>query len=251
MRYKVVFVKLGELARNEAQSTAPDRENLIRSQEPKVQEAENMISAKKQDNFVERKNALNKMVNTETPEDFTENNQKETFQYQVPRVRASFTLKVAPDSTTATLPEAAVESTKISNGKIATAVRYGPTIPSSKASQPEHGPRLPDHDTAVPEKPVRDLRPRVPAQASVIHSIPKAPKPILANRSTHNFTNDDKDFEIPLEESLRAVEEFVKREKELSNWHIAEAVLAKWKGNGLYYKAKILDIFPSGIVSAV
>ncbi|KAL1493340.1 hypothetical protein ABEB36_011414 [Hypothenemus hampei] len=176
------------------------------------------------------------MVTTEVMSSYIDTDQKNDFQYQVPRVRGSFTLKVAEDSTAADLPEPTNSYIEIKN-PIIKLTRV--TLPHSTDNEP----------AAIQEIPLKDFKPCMPSSASVSNNqAPRSTKPVVANQSSHNIPNDDKDFEIPLEESLKAVEEFIKREKELSKWKIGEDVLAKWKGNGLYYKARILEIFCSGAI---
>ncbi|KAH1023407.1 uncharacterized protein LOC109540965 [Dendroctonus ponderosae] len=197
-----------------------------------------MLIVKSQDSLVERNNALNTMVNTETPEDMRNTDSKDIFQYQLPRMRASYTLTVAPDSTTADLPEPANSSMD------AKVLCNSESKRLENASLAEYEPHLSEGD------PLKYYKPTIPAQPTVISTVPKSPKPIMANKST-TAASDDKDFEIPLEESLRAVEDFIRKEKELSKWQVGEDVLAKWKGNGRYYKAKILEIIPTGTVVVV
>lgn len=170
------------------------------------------------------------MVNTETPEDIRSSDSKDIFQYQLPRMRASYTLQVAPDSTTADLPE---EANSSMNAKV---LCNSESKEVEDAALSEYEPHLCSDD------PLKYCKPTVPAEPTEVSNFPNSPKPTTA-------TSDDKDFEIPLEESLRAVEDFIQKEKELSKWQVGEDVLAKWKGNGLYYKAKILEIIPTGTVS--
>jgi len=251
MRYRVFYVKLKNLPNNVSQTPPSDTKINVRKPELQVQQPENMILVESPDSgFAERTNAISKMVNTETPEDLREIDQKATFQYQIPRVRASFTLKVAPDSTTASLPEP-TPTNELANSTERKEIFCVPTLPSEVSLPIQYGPHLPEYDPMSPEMTYRlpDFRPRIPSHhPPVINHIPRIHKPVIANRSAHYYHTDDKDFEIPLEESLRAVEEFIKREREMSKWHVGEDVLARWKGNGLFYKAKILEIIPTGVV---
>lgn len=185
------------------------------------------------------------MVNTEQVEEIPRQRDKVPFQYQVPKIRASFTLQVVPDMlTSAELPEKNKEN-RLEETSESLLVNCNSKLPLEGAL-PGCDPQLPGVEHMPPDLKVKTYKPCISVPPTVNHSNKHAKT--AANKSKE-LIDDDKDFEIPLEESLKAVEDFIKREKELSKWQVGEDVLAKWKGNGLYYKARILEIFPSGVVS--
>ncbi|XP_066248616.1 uncharacterized protein [Euwallacea similis] len=198
-----------------------------------------MVVVQMQKGLIDSKSTLNRMVNTLVPDEFSESEEKEPFDYQLPQVRASFTLKVsAPEPQTLNLLESNKPPIEVSKELSSSVIRCGSNVLESQ----------PNSDAELVENSPQKCKPCVTVQPSVIDH--QHVKPVRANRSSQ-IPDDDKDFEIPLEESLKAVEEFIRREKELSKWQVGEDVLAKWKGNGLYYKAKIMEIFPSGVVNIV
>ncbi|XP_030756574.1 uncharacterized protein LOC115882554 [Sitophilus oryzae] len=162
-------------------------------------------------------------------------NEKEAFRYEIPQVRASLTLKVSPSNNS-------IDSNQ--QKKFVTMCNPN-NIPSC---QPENDTKtsIIDNKSMPSNSPLPECKKKScnNYKKMVLKSVP-------ANKSTYNGQAEDKDFEIPLEESLQAVEEFIKREQELAKWHIGEIVLAKWKGNGLYYKAKITEILISGLVTVL
>ncbi|KAF7287484.1 uncharacterized protein LOC143197243 [Rhynchophorus ferrugineus] len=215
MRYRVV-VRLNQPRRTTPDETLPKSESETKM--PESQSSDKPSESVKTSNPLQIENQQNCIVP----------NESEKLRCPVPRLRASLNLKVSPNECSKP-----TKCTNIKTQKYRPHTEYISNIGDrqckvnlAEADSTTHNYNLPEY------KPYPPPKPRL--------------KPLPSNRSSFY---DDKDFEIPLEESLQAVQDFIKREEELGKWKVGETILAKWKGNGLYYQATILEILISGVIT--
>lgn len=219
MRYQVV-VRL-----NRPRLVAPDKALTKTEIEAKPPEPQNL--PKHSDK--QRDSGKPNRVHIENQQSGMVPNEREKLRCQVPRLRASLNLKMGSNECSIK----PVKSTNIKFQKYRPHAEYISNIGDRQCKVNVVEADSTTYNYNLPEyKPYPPPKPRL--------------KPLPSNRTSFY---DDKDFEIPLEESLQAVQDFIKREEELSKWKVGEIVLAKWKGNGLYYQASILEILISGVVS--